>query len=1003
MSRDLPLATAAAARDLPRRALSDAPRAVRAARLLAVTVACYGSAKLGLGQTFAHGDVTFIWPSAGLALAAVLLGGYELLPAVALGAFLAGSTTALPIAGVLGITVASTLEALIGAALLRRVGFRGSLRRLRDVVALVALAGLVSTALGATLGVASLLAGGAVRDSAIGLLWRQWWLADMGGILVCTPPLLVLAAAWPLRWPRRHRLEALATGGILVAASVVVLGHHFPLAYLTVPILFCVSVRFRQAGAALGSLVASGIAVWYASRGLAPWMSGTSISVDLLRVQTFISLATISALLVAAMRSERDVAETALARLGESERALAEAQQLTRIGSFKWDIDGDGAEWSDELYRMLGLRREDCPASSAAWRERIHPDDRELVDRSLGRARDERGAGSFVHRVIRSDGQVRTVESHARVEVDSDGAPITMVGTCQDVTAFKLAEERFRSLLETAPDEMVIVDEGGSIVLVNSQTERLFGYAREELIGEVVELLVPERFAPGHPDHRKTFASDPHARPMGGDLDLYARRKDGSGFPVEISLSPLQTEDGRLVSSAIRDVTERKLARDALAYQARHDSLTGLPNRALILDRLEHAIDRAKRTHSTLAVLFLDIDDFKLVNDTLGHEAGDRLLVEMTPRLRAALRPGDTVGRFGGDEFVVLCEDLCSEEAAIAIAERIALACSRPVTLGAHQHLVTMSAGVVVVAGGSSTATELLRDADAAMYRAKAGGKGRVELFDLSMRERLMERIALESDLRLALDRGEFRMRYQPVISLGDGEIIGVEALLRWEHPERGLLEPAQFMAVAESTGLIVPIGEWAIEEACRQAAGWRDMRGAGQTALSVSVNVSPRQIARSELVSSIAEILERTGLEANLLDLEITEHVLLGDADASAKVLRELKAIGVRLVLDDFGTGYSSLSYLKRFTIDALKIDRSFVDGLGHDPENGAIVNAVLGMARALDVGVTAEGVETPEQLARLRASGCAFAQGYLFSQPIPPDDVPELVEAALAGMVAG
>jgi diguanylate cyclase (GGDEF)-like protein/PAS domain S-box-containing protein len=563
--------------------------------------------------------------------------------------------------------------------------------------------------------------------------------------------------------------------------------------------------------------------------------------------------------------------------------------------------------------------------------------------------------------------------------------------------------ERFRSLLETAPDAMVIVDQGGRIVLVNSQTERLFGYAREELIGELVERLVPERFVPEHPEHRGTFASDSHARPMGGSLDLYARRKDGSEFPVEISLSPLQTEEGRFISSAIRDVTERKLARDALTYHARHDSLTGLPNRGLFLDRLENAVDRAKRSQSTLAVLVLDIDDFKLVNDTLGHEAGDCLLVEMIPRLRAALRPGDTIARFGGDEFVVLCEELSTEEDAIAIAERIAFACSRPVTLGPHQHLVTISAGIVVVSGGSAAATDLLRDADAAMYRAKAAGKGRVSLFDLSMRERLMERIAIESDLRHALSRGEFRLRYQPMISLDEGEIIGVEALLRWQHPERGLLEPAMFMEVAESTGLIVPIGEWAIEEACRQAAGWRDARGAGKPPLSVSVNVSPRQIARSGLASSVTRILNRTGLDAAQLDLEITESVLIGDAEISAKVLRELKAIGVRLVLDDFGTGYSSLSYLQRFTIDALKIDRSFVDGLGRDPENGAIINAVLSMARALDVSVTAEGVETPDQLARLRASGCAFAQGYLFSEPIPPDDIPELVDAALAGLLVG
>lgn len=867
MSRDQPSAAIAVARGASGTAgglfarPAGAPRAIRAARLLAVTLAYVGSAKLGLALTFAHAGVSALRPAAGVALAAVLLGGYELLAAVALGAFLANVTTALPVETVLAITAGNTLEALIGALLLRKAGFRGSLRRLRDVAALVSLGGLASTAVGAMVGVAAMIAGAAVPHSAIALTWRQWWLSDMGGILVCGPALLL----------------------------------------------------------------------------------------------------------------------------------LAEARQLTRLGSFKWDLPSGSTVWSDELYRMLGRRREEHPPSYRAWRECIHPGDRKMVEASLEGALADRGACGFVHRVIHPDGQMGTIDCHARVEVDEEGEPIRMVGTCLDVTAFKLSEASFRSLLETAPDAMVIADEDDRIVLVNSQTERLFGYERDELIGELVELLVPERFAP-----------DPHDPAVGRDLEVSARRKDGSEFPVEISLSPLESENGRLTSSVIRDVTERRLARDAFAYQARHDSLTGLPDRSLFLERLEHAIDRAERKDSTLAVLFLDIDDFKLVNDTLGHEAGDRLLVEMTPRLDAALRPGDTVARFGGDEFVVLCEDLSSEADAIRIAERIAFGCSRPVTLGPHQHLVTLSVGLVVVEGGASTATDLLRDADAAMYRAKAKGKARVERFDPSMHERLLERIALESGLRLALDRHEFRLHYQPVISLDGGEIIGIEALLRWQHPERGLLLPAQFMPVAESTGLIVPIGEWVIEEACRQAAGWRDARGPGQPPLPVSVNISPRQVARSELAASVTRILERTGLEAGLLDLEITESVLLDDAADSGQVLRQLKALGVRLILDDFGTGYSSLSYLKRFTIDALKIDRSFVDGLGRDPENGAIVNAVLSMARALDVDVTAEGVETPNQLALLRASGCAFAQGYLFSEPIPPEDVIELVDGALARLLA-
>jgi PAS domain S-box-containing protein len=586
MSRYLPPALGAAARASswasggPVRRPDGVPRAIRAAQLLAVAVAYYGSAKLGLALTFAHLSASAVWPSAGLALGAVLLGGYQLLPGVALGALLANLDTGLGIGSVLAITAGNTLEVLIATALLRRTGFRSSLRRVHDVVALVTVAGFGSTAVGAAVGAASLLAGSGLAHSSFGLEWRAWWLADMVGILLCTPPLLVLAAARPWAWPRRQHREALVTGTVVVAASLLVLHHDDPLAYLVVPALFWASLRFRQGGAVVGGLVVCGIALWFTAHGLGPFIGGGA-GPELLRVQSFVAVASIITLLVAAMRTERDTTETAFVRLAESERALAEAQQLTQIGSFKWDIRADTTEWSDQLYSMLGLRREDCPAGYAAWRASIHPDDRAMVDESLGRAGEERGACSFTHRVIRSDGQTRTVECHARVEVDDHGEAIRMVGTCQDVTAFKLAEDRFRSLLETAPDAMVIVDEDGRIVLVNSQTERLFGYARNELIGELVELLVPERFASEHPHHRKTFAHDPHARPMGSDLDLYARRKDGSEFPVEISLGPLQTEDGKLISSAIRDVTEGKLARDALTYQARHDPLTGLPNRGL--------------------------------------------------------------------------------------------------------------------------------------------------------------------------------------------------------------------------------------------------------------------------------------------------------------------------------------------------------------------------------------------------------------------------------------
>ena len=438
----------------------------------------------------------------------------------------------------------------------------------------------------------------------------------------------------------------------------------------------------------------------------------------------------------------------------------------------------------------------------------------------------------------------------------------------------------------------------------------------------------------------------------------------------------------------------RRVAGDALVYQATHDALTGLPNRALFMDRLEHALARARRSGATLAVMFLDLDHFKLINDTSGHETGDSLLIALAPRLSRALRPSDTIARFGGDEFVVLCENLAREQDAVQIAQRIIDACGQPLALGECEYVVSVSAGVVIVDDpATAVPSNLVRDADAAMYRAKAVGRGRVEVFDERMRARLAERIALGSALHGALERGELQVHYQPVVSLTRNEIVAAEASLRWRHPDRGLLEPADFLDLAESSGLIVPIGAWLIEEACRQAARWREARP--ERPLHVLVGVSPRQLARADLPSLVARLLRVTGLPAELLGLEITESMLPGDEDVSARALRELGAVGVRLLLDDFAGGFPSLTHLRRFTIDALKIEHSFVAGLGSDPLDGAIVDAVLSIARALGVDVTATGVETLAQLAQLRELGCSCAQGDVFAPAGPA----ARLEALLAG----
>jgi diguanylate cyclase (GGDEF)-like protein/PAS domain S-box-containing protein len=440
-----------------------------------------------------------------------------------------------------------------------------------------------------------------------------------------------------------------------------------------------------------------------------------------------------------------------------------------------------------------------------------------------------------------------------------------------------------------------------------------------------------------------------------------------------------------------QDITERKLAEAALSHQALHDPLTNLPNRTLFLDRLGHALLRLEREEGLLAVLFLDLDGFKMINDSLGHEAGDELLVVMALRLREGLRPGDTVARFGGDEFTVLCEDLESQDEALVIARRVAELVAQPIMLrGEHDVVLTTSVGITF-SGGEGTPEGLLRDADAAMYRAKEEGPARCSIFDAALHARATARLGMIRELRRATDLGQLRLHYQPQVTLPEGRIVGVEGLVRWQHPERGLLGPAEFIPLAEESQLVLSIGEWVIDEACRQAAGWQSEF---DTPVKVSVNVSARQLKYGDLADSIKRALARTGLQPAALCLEITENVIMGDADFFLEALLGLRFLGVSLAVDDFGTGYSSLGYLKRFPIDVLKVDKAFVDGLGHgDRRARAIPRAVVAMARDLGMTTVAEGVETLDQANELAALKCDQAQGYYFARPQPPETVTELL----------
>jgi diguanylate cyclase (GGDEF)-like protein len=431
---------------------------------------------------------------------------------------------------------------------------------------------------------------------------------------------------------------------------------------------------------------------------------------------------------------------------------------------------------------------------------------------------------------------------------------------------------------------------------------------------------------------------------------------------------------------------------DDAMHQATHDPLTGLPNRSLVLDRLDQALARSQRTGGRVTVLFADLDRFKVVNDSFGHSAGDGLLLSISERLQAAVRPHDTVGRLAGDEFVIICEDLDDREA-VDVAERVADTVAQPILLGGRETVITASIGIAHAEPGTR-AEDMLRDSDVAMYRAKERGRSRIELFDAEMRRRMIDRLEMERSLRAAIGAGELRLDYQPIVAFDDWEVVAAEALVRWEHPERGMVEPADFIPLAEESGLILPLGRWVLGEACRQVATWR---AAGHPQLRVTVNLSARQFADPDLIAVVAESLARAQLPPDALWLEITESVLMEEVTATADTLLALKRLGVHLAVDDFGTGYSSLSYLKRFPVDMLKIDRSFIDGLGTDPEDGAIVLAIVSLAQALRLGVVAEGVEHFHQLEVLHRLGCDAVQGFLLARPGPADELPAKAPPAL------
>jgi len=594
--------------------------------------------------------------------------------------------------------------------------------------------------------------------------------------------------------------------------------------------------------------------------------------------------------------------------------------------------------------------------------------------------------------------------------LDTAAAVADQLGRVVDRRRAVSAEHGRRRLVETANDAFIRLDASGAIVEWSARSEAMFGWASAEAVGRrLSELVVPVRYRAAHEDGLRRALAGPEG-PAPSTRELAAVHRSGSEFPVEVTVWGSHDDQRPVVDGFVRDLSERRRFEVQLARQALHDRLTGLPNRVLLRDRLENALARTLRHRSSVALLILDIDRFKVINDSLGHEAGDRLLVAVAERLGRLLRPGDTLARMGGDEYAMLCEDVSGRDEAAALAGRVldAFEPHFPVaTSGADvppggvaasgdrptDVAVTISVGVALAAGDEVDPDLLLRDADVAMYRAKQRGRGRYEVFDEAMRSDAVDRLSVENDLRRAIRQGQLRLFYQPIVHMDTGHIAGFEALVRWQHPVRGLLSPAEFIPPAEDTGLIVPLGRCVLGEACLQAAAWQRRRGANRP-LRISVNVSAKQLAFPGWAEEVAATLAETGLEPRHLVLEITESVLMEDAEASAAPLEELRRLGVRVAIDDFGTGYSSLGYLRRLPVDILKIDKSFIDGVAKGPHESALARAVVKLARTLGLDAVAEGVQDRRQLAELRRLRCPYGQGYYFARPQPPEVIAELLE---------
>ncbi|BCM90459.1 putative signaling protein [Abditibacteriota bacterium] len=750
--------------------------------------------------------------------------------------------------------------------------------------------------------------------------------------------------------------------------------------------------------------------------GLNNFIEGVRGSGDLSRRMTVQGDDEIS-LLATNINSTFSTLQTFTNRLRHSEHLFREMAQ-TGLGSgdafFVLSQNSDDLEWHGDIDSLLGYEPGGLPRTWSAWLEHIFLNDKGRVSSACSRAFARREVITVEFRVIRCDGTRRywmlrgkalLPKGSPQPSANGDdsflrvgGEAMKMVGVCIDISERKVAEEKLRAsqerlerIVETAADAIVIAEADGQLSFANLAAETVFGLTREEICSRRFDDAAWKMTSidgTAFPTEESPFTRVKLLGEPVYEVQYAIERADSRRLIVSVNAAPLLDGRGRFAGmvASVSDVTERRAMEERLFYHAFRDGLTGLANRTRLKDRLEHALIQRGREEGAVAVLFVDLDNFKYINDSLGHAAGDEMLLGIARRLTTSLRAGDTAARFGGDEFVILLEQMDGPFYAVTVAERLLEALREPFSIGGREVFTTPSIGITFSSAGYNHPDELLRQADAALYEAKRRGKARYEVYQSHLGEGALKRLETENDLRRALQKEEFSLRFQPKWDLSRNQLAGFEALVRWEHPERGLVPPGDFIPIAEETGLIAPLGFWVLRNACFQAQQWRGSHG---LPLTMAVNVSPHQLRMNDVVAAVTHVLQETSFPPENLILEITESAIVERTGETLETLNALKDLGVSLAIDDFGTGYSALAYLRDFPFDYLKIDRQFVTKIDEPGGNSVIVSSMISLAHALDLKVIAEGVEDAPEALHLKALGCDMGQGYFFARPLTANDI--------------